>query len=87
MKQFCKEVVNFLQSEYGDGYEFHLDLINDLTYGEDAELYISYSTVYRVIVNRNSMKYLYVLWRSKEYTKERNQYLWQKELVDLIEGS
>ena len=87
MKQFCEEVLRFLQSEYSDGYGFRLDLTNDLTCGEDAELVVYYGTSYRLIVSRNSMKYLFILWKEKTYIEERKQYAWQKELIDIIEGS
>jgi hypothetical protein len=33
------------------------------------------------------MNYFYELYKGNKFIKERNQYLWQKELIDLIEGS
>lgn len=87
MREFCKQLLEFLQSEYGDGYDFQCDVFNDVTCGEDAQLEINFSSSYRVIVGRNSMKYLFGLWKSNRYVEERNQYLWQKELIDIIEGS
>jgi hypothetical protein len=92
MKQFCEEVLKYLKSEYDDSYQFeikcwlccppHLGVPNN----EKAELAIRMNRGYRYIITDRSMQYLFGWYRDGEYIGERNQYRWQKELVDMIEG-
>ena len=93
MRQFCKEVIDFLLSEYGDGYDFHIEscIIPSSLGSEEptkkVELWVKFNTHYSVKIVDTSMRYLYKLWINKQFIPERKQYLWQKELIDLIEGS
>lgn len=94
MEQFCKAVVDFLQSEYNDSYSFTVERRMPLPpslrgYGteEKVELVIKVSPYYKLTIVDDSMHYLYRLYLSGEYIEERKQYLWQKELIDMIEGS
>ena len=87
MKQFCEEVLKFLRSEYDDSYGFDIELrrarppIYDM-----AELTITVSPNYKLKIVNDSMQYLFGWYINKEYLGERNQYRWQKELIDMIEG-
>lgn len=91
MEQFCKDVLDFLESEYNDSYDFELKrrvtmparLGGD---NEHLELVIKMSRSYQLVLVDYSMKYLFGCYRAGEFIKERNQYRWQKELIDMIEG-
>ena len=52
---------------------------------ERAELTISFSPYYKLNITRDSMDYIFGWYLSGEYMGERNQYRWQKELIDMIE--
>jgi hypothetical protein len=92
VKQFCEEVLKFLRSEYNDSYQFevkcwlacppHLMVPNN----EKAELTITMSPCYKLVIVNDSMQYLLGWYLSGDYIVERNQYRWQKELIDMIEG-
>ena len=92
MRKFCKDVLDFLQSEYNDSYRFEVHIWTAVpahlmpNNNEKAELVISYTNQYKLILNENSMRYLFGLYCSGEFIEERCRYLWQKELIDMIEG-
>jgi hypothetical protein len=92
MKQFCEEVLKYLKSEYDDSYEFEIKcwLCAPPRLGvpnnEKAELSIKMGRGYEYILTDKSMYYLFGCYRDGEYIGERNQYRWQKELIDMIEG-
>ena len=92
MEQFCKDVIDFLQSEYSDAYEYklerHVALPPSLAQYNlpKVELWIKLGCYYTLkIVNKN-MQYLFNLYNSGEYIQERSMWRWQKELIDMIEG-
>ena len=90
MEQFCKVVVEFLQSEYPASYTFKIERQwAPLDFRPDSfvRLSISMCPNYKLIISDYYMQYLYMLYRSGKFIEERQQYLWQKELIDLIEGS
>ena len=87
MKQFYKDVIDFLKSEYSDGYEYNLDISRSVNSPDIIELRIKVGHGFVVKVTNNSMQYIYNLYRQGTFIEERNQYTWQKELVDMIEGS
>lgn len=89
---FCEDVVKFLESEYNDSYRFEIKrwvvLPSKLILGnnEKAELIIKMNSHYQLIIVDDNMQYLFGRYRDGEFIKERGQYLWQKELIDMIEG-
>ena len=87
MNQFCKNVINFLQSEYSDGYNFNITARHELSGLKEIELVIKVGTNYTIIVGNTTMQYLFNLYHQGEYIAERKQWLWQKELIDILEGS
>ena len=82
---FCKDVLDFLNSEYSDAYEFTIELEID-RFKEFIQLKIKSGQFIRKIT-AGYMGYFYELYKRNEFIEERNQYRWQKELIDLIEGS
>lgn len=84
-KQFCEDVLKFLKSEYNDGYEFNIELKQDL-WSSTVELKIKSGGFTNTIIS-SYMSYFFELYRQKEFIEERSQFKWQKELIDLIEGS
>lgn len=87
MNQFCKDVIAFLQSEYNDAYEYKLEISRSLFLEDLVELKIKMGPSYKIIINHHCMQYLFNTYRSGKYIQERKQWQWQKELIDLIEGS
>ncbi len=93
MEQFCKAVVDFLQSEYNYGYSFSIERYLALPpefrpfNKERIELKIDISPRYKITICDDSMRYLFKLFLEGEFLEDRKQYRWQKELVDMIEGS
>lgn len=86
MEQFCKDVLDFLQSEYSDAYEYDLEVSRSLHSSDTVELKIKVNPGYKIKINDYCMQYLFSVYRSGKYFQERHQRQWQKELVDLIEG-
>ena len=87
MNQFCVDVMEFLKNEYSDAYEFNMEVTHNMFSEPTAELAIRIGKGYTIKVGTTSMTYLYKLYRAGNFIKERGQWEWQKELVDIIEGS
>lgn len=87
MEQFCKDVLDFLQSEYNDAYEYDLEISRSLHSSDMAELKIKVSPGCKIKINNYCMQYLFSVYRSGNFIQERKQWQWQKELIDMIEGS
>ena len=83
-ERFCKDVLNFLKSEYNDAYEFTIELKQGQFY-DTIELKIKLGDFMRIIID-SYMNYFYELYRHGDFIADRNQFVWQKELIDLIEG-
>lgn len=93
VQQFCKDVISFLESEYSDDYSFKIKRrvtipnIRGNGFDTTCELEIKVSPNYVIQVTTDKMQQIFDLYCSKEYLGYRNQYTWQKELIDIIEGS
>lgn len=93
MGSFCEKVIDFLQSEYNDGYSFKIERYMALPpefrpfNKERIELKIDISPRYRITICDDSVRYLFKLYLEGEFLEDRKQYKWQKELIDMIEGS
>ena len=85
MRQFCNDVLKFLESEYDDSYRFEIECARSLWH-EKVELSIIINPRFRLTLENEYMRYLFGCYRAGEFIEERNQYRWQKELVDMIEG-
>ena len=88
MKQFCKDILEFLRSEYDDAYRFEIEHCpsKQADVHQTVELSILAGPGYKIKIKNKSMQYIFNLYVSNEYIGERNQYRWQKELIDIIEG-
>lgn len=86
MNQFCKSVIAFLQSEYSDGYNFSITVYQELSGIKAIELIVKIDTSYTVKIGNTTMQYLFNLYCQGDYIAERKQWLWQKELIDILEG-
>jgi hypothetical protein len=82
--EFCKQVLDFLRAEYQDAYTFEIEYYESFAVN-DSVLRIKNSGFIRTISNEY-MNYFYSLYRQGQLLEDRKQYLWQKELIDLIEG-
>ena len=87
MREFCKKVLEFLKSEYNDSYEFKIDFYKELGGPDIIELSVKFSSTYTIKVTSDYMHHIFILYKAGNFIEERNQYVWQKELVDIIEGS
>lgn len=87
MKQFCKDVLKFLESEYDDSYRFSIEHYSSLDSEKDTvQLVIEVSPRYKVKLAADAMFFILGWYRVGEFIEERGQYRWQKELIDMIEG-
>ena len=91
MEQFCKDVITFLESEYEDSYKFsierHISASPSILPGsEHTKLIVTVNPGYQLIIVDYVMQHLFDLCTTGEFIKERDQYRWQKELIDMIEG-
>ena len=88
MRRFCSDVLEFLRQEYDDSYDFSIEYNSALDPDKDTvKLVIKLSPSYTVKLDESSMFFVYSWYKVGEYICERNQYRWQKELIDMIEGS
>lgn len=91
--KFYDAVLDFLRSEYSDAYNFKIERYTALPPAlnpfnrERVELKIDISPMYRLTIVNDSMTYLFKLYCDGTFLEDRGQYLWQKELIDMIEGS
>ena len=86
MRQFCEDILKFLKNEYDESYVFSLERCITLNDVDAVKLVIDCGH-YKTVLNERVMWYIFGCYRSQEYIGERNQYRWQKELIDIIEGS
>ena len=86
MELFCYKVIKFLKTEYHSSYDFKIKFNSDLDTKETITLNIIFDNYIKTIEN-NYMQYIFQLYRQGDFIPERNLYKWQKELVDIIEGS
>ena len=90
--QFLEDIKSFLYSQYPEEYEFETKRYIALPpqfspFNQTRmELVISTKPYKKIIVNEN-MQYIYELYKSGYYYPERGEFAWQKELIDMIEGS
>jgi hypothetical protein len=86
VKQVAKEVLEFLNSQYSDEFKFNFNVSYSLD--GDEELWLNVcdknGKVLKVITS-NFLKYIFNI-SPMEYIEERKMWLWQKELIDEIEG-
>ena len=88
MKRFCKDVLNFLESEYDDSYRFEIEYKSTLNSKNDTvELIIIFNSNYKRKLTYDLMFFIFGWYCNGSFIEERNQYRWQKELVDIIECS
>jgi hypothetical protein len=88
VKQLAEEVLEFLESQYGrNTFDFKFNASYNVD--GDVEIWLNVCAkngkVIKVITN-NFLKYIFNI-RPMEYIEERKMWLWQKELIDEIEGS
>lgn len=90
--QFLKDVEAFLHSQYPEEYEFetksYIALPPQFSPFNKARmgLVISTKPYRKTIVNENMQK-IYEMYKTGYYYPERGEFAWQKELIDMIEGS
>ena len=88
VRQLANEVLEFLDSQYDrNTFKFRFDV--SYSFDGDEEIWLNVydkdGKVIKVITN-NFLKYIFNI-TPMEYIEERKMWLWQKELIDEIEGS
>jgi hypothetical protein len=86
--QIAKEVLKFLESQYGrNTFDFKFNASYNID--GDVEIWLNVCAkngkVLKVITN-DFLRYIFNI-TPMEYIEERKMWLWQKELIDEIEGS
>ena len=87
-KQLAKEVLEFLNSQYGrNTFDFTFNV--SYSFDADEEIWLNICAkngeVFKVITN-DFLRQIFNI-EPMEYIEERKMWLWQKELIDEIEGS
>ena len=85
---FLTESKKYLESEYNYDFGF----VQNVNAAEDAdglnlEIRDKYNHKLIKTIPSNVILEIFKLWDKKEFIEERNQYVWQKEIIDCIEGS
>jgi hypothetical protein len=88
VRQLAMEVLEFLDSQYDrNTFKFRFDV--SYSFDGDEEIWLNVcdkdGKVIKVITS-NFLKYIFSI-TPMEYIEERKMWLWQKELIDEIEGS
>lgn len=86
-KQLAKEVLEFLKSQYNDDYQFIFNV--SYNFDGDEEIWLSVCDKNGKglkVITDNFLRYIFNI-TPMEYIEERKIWLWQKELIDEIEGS
>ena len=86
MNEFCKAVIEFLQAEYKDGYEFNLVVHKEGTESCEMELLVKVSTCFTIKIGSKAMLYLFSIYKHGQVNPEK-QHWWQEYLVSMIEGN
>ena len=86
--QVAKEILTFLKSQYSrDTFDFKFNV--EYNVDDEVEIWLNVcdksGKVIKVITN-DFLRYIFSI-TPVEYIEERKMWLWQKELIDEIEGS
>lgn len=90
MIEFCNKVKQFLESQYDDTYQFELERYIALPnkFAPFNKERVTLKIWCDNFLSRTySIEHLYRLYESGYYYPERGEFAWQKELIDMIEGS
>ena len=79
---FLIQAAEYLRTEYNEHYDFE-----PFSSGKELFLLIKYDGMLCRIILMDNLRIVYLMWLDKSIIRERNQYTWQKELIDIIEGS
>ena len=87
LAKFCEDVVQFLHDTYSDKYTFECVLESSISSPDRVTLTIHHSEYYSHVLHPSYMEGIFISYCTEEFIEERGMFLWQKELVDAIEGS
>ena len=86
MEQFCKDVIDFLKSQYDDTFCFDIE-VSHIGGSRNIELRITTDNNYIKRISGKAMHHIYWLYKTGCYYALRQEFAWKKELIDIIEGS
>jgi hypothetical protein len=88
VKQLAKEVLEFLDSQYDrNTFKFRFEVSYSFDGEEEIWLNVCDKDGKGIkVITSNFLKYIFNI-TPMEYIEERKMWLWQKELIDEIEGS
>ena len=67
--------------------QFNQEIIKFLQSQYDNAHFVDITLRYKNIFTGRTIQFLYNLYKSGLYYPERGEFAWQKELIDIIEGS
>lgn len=86
MEKFYKELDSFIRTTYSDHFHCEWEIDSRLEMFTKEKLHIYYDDKYLRTISSRDIEHLLFLFAGGEYIEERQMYLWQKELVDILEG-
>lgn len=88
--QFVRDVIEFLSSQYPDSYQFEVVSTPSLFAEDKFELFMWFKDGYKVVVDANQMRNIFEHYIQMiclpDCERCFEQYVWQKELIDCLEG-
>ena len=67
--------------------QFNQDVIKFLQSQYDDAHFVDVTLRYKKIFTSRTLQFVYELYKTGLYYPERGEFAWQKELIDMIEGS
>lgn len=86
LKKFCEDILQFLKDTYSEKYTFECVLESNALSPDRVTLTIHHSEYYSHVLHPSYMEGIFYSYCSEEFIQERGMFLWQKELVDALEG-
>lgn len=86
MKKFCEDVLKFLRARYGDAYDFEIEASCKLDGLAYAMLTIKIATGFTIKVTEKYMHFIFIEYsEGTRSLEDANLYLWQEELINIVE--
>lgn len=86
--KFSKEVLEFLQTKYGDAYTFKIECnyASPKHWRPEYTLDIKISPSYTIRIANDYFYHLYDLYEAKVTNTVRNLHMWKVKLIEIVEG-
>ena len=86
--KFSKEVLEFLQTKYGDAYTFKIECNYESPkhWRPEYTLSVKISPSYTIRIANDYFYHLYELYEAKVTNITLNLHMWKVELMEIVEG-